>query len=142
MHRSVSRGRQRALPVVLALIAGVLIFAAQPLVAEAIGRAQVQQAFDSLNLPAAWSRTGPPVVQVPRRGSILLSVVYSRAGDTTANLRDFIDLETSHGWRHVGGAPDLSTALLAMNDLELGCAVLQNANVVRVELSRSIAAWW
>ncbi len=142
MKRNATRGRARALSVALVLLAGVLIFAAQPLVTEAIGGARVQQALDSLSLPTGWSRTGPPVIQVPRRGSVLLSVVYTRTGDGTANLRDFIDLETSHGWRHVGGASDLTTAILAMDDLELGCGVLQNAGVVRVELSRSVDAWW
>ncbi len=142
LNRNVTRWRQRALCVALALMVGVVIFAAQPLIAEAIGRAQVQQALDSLNLPSAWSRTGPPVIQVPRRGWILLSVVYSRPGDSAANLRDFIDLETSHGWQLVGGASDLTTAILAMNDLELGCGVLQNAGVVRVELARSVDTWW
>lgn len=142
MNRDATRRRSRTLSVALVLMAGVLIFAAQPVIAEGIGRVQVQHALDSLSVPSAWSRTGPPVVQVPRRGWVLLSVVYTRSGDGTANLRDFIDLETSHGWRQVGGASDLSTALLAMDDLELGCAVLQNAGVVRVELSRSVDTWW
>jgi len=123
-------------------IAGALIFAIQPFAAELVGRWEVQQAADALRLPDGWTRSDPPVIQVPRRGSVLLSVVYRRPGNGSANLQDFIDLETSEGWRPAGGAPDLSTAILKKSDLSLGCAVLQNAGVVRVELSRFVDAWW
>jgi hypothetical protein len=123
-------------------IVSALIFAIQPFAAELIGRWEVQHAADALRLPDGWTRSDPPVIQVPRRGFVLLSVVYRRPGNGSANLRDFIDLETSEGWRSVGGAPDLSTAVLEKNDLSLGCAVLQSAGVVRVELSRFVATWW
>lgn len=137
------RPRRRVIAAVVAVAVGaVLVVAAQPFAAELLARWEVQRAHDSLTLPVGWSALGPPVTQVPRRGFVLLSAAYRRPGDGSANLTAFREFETAQGWRVIGGAPDLSTAILQRNDLSLAAAVIQGAGVVRVELSRTVDTWW
>ncbi|MEA2661576.1 MAG: hypothetical protein QOH08_1148 [Chloroflexota bacterium] len=124
------------------VVAAVLVVAIEPYAAEIGGRFQVQRAHDELRLPDGWSELDPPVTQVPHRGSVLLSAVYKRPGDPLANLRAFVEFETTRGWQPAGGAPDLSTTILRRDNLVLAAAVIQGAGVVRVELQRTVDTWW
>ncbi|MCA1825260.1 MAG: hypothetical protein LC640_13645 [Frankia sp.] len=118
-------------------------FATQPFVTELVDRREVQQAYESLRLPDGWTATQPAVVQVPRRGAVLLSAPYRRQDDARANLSSFVDAARSQGWEMTdSGAPDLSTAILRKGDVFLAAAVLDSAGVVRVEVSRVGSVWW